>query len=293
MQLTNKLGLPAPLVKAVSRPRPVYGPKTVSVTTLARPAQINGLEHLHDEEITEDASDRIWALMGTLLHDMLERHAEGLEDTIAEQRLDIQVGGWTVTGKYDLSEFILDGIMLSDWKFTSIYSLKENEPVKPEWEAQINCYAELVRQAGRGVHMAQIVVIGRDWSKLRAKRESDYPQKAVIVKPVNLWESSRVLQYLAEKVKLYEAALKGDWPECTPEERWAKPDQWAIMKRGNKKATKLCDDEDQAKRWIGNNIADGYAHQYHIDLRPGQSTRCESYCGVAQFCRQYQEEIKQ
>src|SRR5262245_59885962 len=117
MLITNDLNLPAPLVKAVSSPRPQYGPKTVSVTALVQPPQIQGLLNRHDAELSEDAADRLWMLMGTLLHDVLERHAEGLEDTIAEQRLEIQIEGWTVTGKYDLSEFILDGETLTDWKF--------------------------------------------------------------------------------------------------------------------------------------------------------------------------------
>lgn len=287
MKLTNYLGLPAPLVKAVSRPRPQYGPKTVSVTTLIRPPQITGLEQQYDNSISEDAADRLWALMGTLLHDVLEAHAQGLENTIAEQRLDIQIAGWTITGKYDLSEFILDNEDLSDWKFTSIYALKEKEPVKPEWAAQLNCYAELLRQKGRKVSSAQIVAIGRDWSKRRARREADYPQKAVLIKPVSLWTSEEVLTYLTERIRLYEAALEGQWPECTPEERWERPSLYAIMKRGNKKATKLCDDEAQANRWIDNNVADSHVHHYRIEPRPGESIRCESYCSVSQFCPQW------
>jgi hypothetical protein len=287
MKLTNRLGLPAPLVKAISRPRPQYGPKTVSITTLIRPAQITGLEHQHEDNISEDAADRLWALMGTLLHDVLEGHAQGLENTIAEQRLEMLLAGWTITGKYDLTEFILDNEDLSDWKFTSIYALKEKEPVKSEWEAQLNGYAELLRQQGRTVTSAKIVAIGRDWSKRRAARESDYPQKAVLIKPVELWPSERVLGYFTKRVRLYEAALKGEWPECSPDERWARPSQFAIMKKGNKKATKLCDDEAQANRWIDNNIADGHAHHYRVEPRPGESIRCESYCSVSQFCPQW------
>lgn len=285
MRITNNLGLPEPLVKAVTGPRPKYGPKTVSVTTLARPARITGLEHAHGDEIVEDAADRLWALMGTLLHDVLEKHAEGLEDTIAEQRLNIEVGGWTVTGKYDLSEFILDGETLSDWKFTSIYSLKDNE-VKPEWAFQINAYTELLKQAGRIVGTAQIVAIGRDWSKRKAERERDYPQKAVTVKPVPLWSSEKTLSILAERVRLYETALKGEWPECSPEERWARPDTWAIMKRGNKKASKLLYSEADARSWLKNIL--GANGAYSIQKRDGESIRCASYCPVLKFCKQGQ-----
>lgn len=286
MRITNHTGLPEPLVKAVDVPPRIYPPKTVSVTTLTRPAQIQGLTKLHDDQITEDAADRMWALLGTLLHDVLERHARGLQDTIAEQRLELEIDDWTITGQYDLSELILEGETLTDWKLTSIYALKESD-AKPEWEAQLNCYAALLKHHGRNVTKAQIVAIGRDWSKMRAKREPDYPQKGVVIKPVTLWEPNKVYAYMKHRLMLHKNAQAGIWPDCTPEERWERPAKWAIMKKGNKKATKLCDDSSEAKRWIDNNVADSHLHLYNIEERPGQSIRCESYCAVSEFCRQY------
>lgn len=287
MRITNYTGLPEPLVKAVDVPQRVYPPNTVSVTTLTRPAQIQGLTKLHYDKITEDASDRMWALLGTLLHDVLERHAKGLEDTIAEQRLELQIDDWTITGQYDLSELILEGEELTDWKLTSIFSLNEKEPVKPEWEAQLNCYAALLKHHGRNVTKLQIVAIGRDWSKMRAKREPDYPQKGVVIKPVPLWEPNKVYAYIKHRLMLHKDAQAGIWPDCTAEERWERPAKWAIMKKGNKKATKLCDDELETKRWLNNNIADSHLHLYSTEQRLGQSIRCESYCPVSQFCPQW------
>lgn len=286
MKITNNTGLPEPLVKAVDAPPRTYPPNTVSVTTLTRPAQIQGLTKLHYDDITEDAADRMWALLGTLLHDILERHARDLQDTIAEQRLELQIDDWTITGQYDLSELILEGETLTDWKLTSIYSLKDNY-AKPEWEAQLNCYAALLKHHGRNVTKAQIIAIGRDWSKMRAKREPDYPQKGVVIKPIPLWEPDKVYAYIRHRLMLHKDAQEGIWPDCTPEERWERPAKWAIMKKGNKKATKLCDDELEAKRWINNNIADSHAHLHSIQHRPGQSIRCESYCPVSQFCSQW------
>jgi len=184
-------------------------PNRIGVTSLTQPPQLRALTIRYDNELTEDCSDRLWALMGSLLHDVLEGYAEGLDNTIAEQKLEIEVDGWTVVGKYDLSEIILEGELLTDWKFTSIYALKPDEPVKSEWEAQINCYAYLLGQHGRTVTQAQIVAIGRDWSKSRAKRESDYPQKAVLIKPVNLWPPEQTLEYIKGRVALHRDAEKG------------------------------------------------------------------------------------
>lgn len=289
MKITNKYNLPAPLVKAVTATRHESDddPNSIRVSGVIQPVQLRALMKRHDSEMEEDASDRIFSLMGTLLHDVLEKSAKNLDDCTTEQALTTEVLGWKVTGHYDLTEFTLDGELLTDWKLTSIYAMKDKN-LKPEWDAQVNIYAELLRLSGKIVSKAQIVAIGRDWSKSRAAREPDYPQRQVIIKPVTLWPSETVHAYLTERVALHQRAdREGVWPECTPEERWARPAQVAIMKKGNKKATKLCDDETQANRWINNNVADSHAHLYYLEPRPGESIRCASYCPVSQFCSQW------
>lgn len=239
---------------------------------------------LHDSQIEEDAADRIFSLMGTLLHDVLEKSAKSFDHCTTEEALTTEILGWKVTGHYDLTEFVLDGELLTDWKFTSVYAMKDKE-LKPEWDAQVNIYAELLRLSGKIVSKAQVVAIGRDWSRSRAARESDYPQRQVIIKPVLLWSSEKVNAYLHERIALHQQAdREGVWPECTEEERWARPAKWAIMKKGNKKATKLCDSEQDAKGWLDQIL--GGKNMYSIDYRPGESIRCQSYCPVAQFCQQ-------
>lgn len=277
MIITNSLGLPEPLVRAVTPQPRVRQPKRISVTELTLPPQLRGLLLKHEKEIQEDAADRIFALLGTLLHDVLEDHAKGLVDTIAEQKLEIQVNDWTVVGKYDLYRFVLDGEVLTDWKLTSVYSLKDDN--KPEWEAQINIYAEILRQYGRLVRKAQIIPIGRDWSKRKAMFDKSYPQTQVIVKPVKLWTSDEVMIYIRERIALHEQAESGNWPECTPQERWARDPVFAIMKHGQKRAVKLCDSYSAAEKLLARN--------QFIQERPGESIRCEMYCAVSAYCKQY------
>lgn len=288
MRITNNLNLPLPLVKAVTQTRHEsdLAPNTIRVSELIQPPQLRALARRHDAEITEDASDRIWSLLGTLLHDILEKNAKGLENHVTEEELSIEVNGWKVVGHYDLIELVLDGEVLTDWKLTSIYALKEREAVKPEWEAQINIYAELLRRVGRPVAKGQIVAIGRDWSKSRAKRERDYPQKQVLIKPVRLWNSETIDNYLKERVQLHENALVfGVWPDCTDEERWAKPDIYALHKKGQKKAVKLFEIEKDAEGWLEQIL--GGQKNYYIDKRKGESTRCAGYCPVSSKCAQW------
>ncbi|HEU4509047.1 MAG TPA: hypothetical protein VFR78_12450 [Pyrinomonadaceae bacterium] len=289
MKITNKYNLPAPLVKAVTATRHESDddPNSIRVSGVIQPVQLRALMKRHDDEIEEDAADRIFSLMGTLLHDILEKNAKDFDHCTTEEALTTEVLGWKITGHYDLSEFTLDGELLTDWKLTSVYAMKDKN-LKPEWDAQVNIYAELQRLTGKTVSRAQIVAIGRDWSKSKASREADYPQRQVIIKPVTLWPSDKVNDYLRERVAMHQRAdREGVWPECTEEERWARPAKWAIMKKGNKKATKLCYDDAEAQRWLDNNIADSHLHLYSVEHRPGESVRCESYCPVSEFCPQW------
>jgi len=281
MKITNHLNLPEPLVRAVTRHPRQHRPNVISVTELIQPPQIRALTLAHGSEISEDASDRIWALLGTLLHGVLERNAKGLKDTIAEETLEADVLGWKVIGHYDLSEMVLDGETLTDWKLTSVWAVKDG--IKAEWEQQLNCYAQLIRLTGRYVDQLQIVAIGRDWSKSKAQFDPSYPQQQVQIFSVPLWTPEQATEFLEERVALHQEAMKGNYPECTPQERWARETEWAVMKKGQKKAVKLYLNQDLAMR----HAAGG--KDLSVVERRGVSVRCESYCAVAPFCKQYQE----
>lgn len=277
MKITNQNSLPEPLVRAVSRHPREDKPDRISVTELIQPPQIRALSKKHDSELSEDASDRIWSLLGTLLHHALEQSAQGLKNLISEGELSTEVFSWTVVGHYDLSELLFDGELLTDYKLTSVWAVREG--IKPEWEAQLNLYAELLRRSGRAVSALQLVAIGRDWSLQKARFDSQYPQQQVQVFPVRLWTPEEAGRYLEDRVLLHQQALQGVWPDCSEEERWARPTQWALMKKGQKRATKLYDSYAAAERNRGG------AH--FIQERPGESVRCASYCHVSSFCPQW------
>lgn len=85
--LTNNYNLPAPLVDAVAvDTHPVAG--GISVTEMWKPPQIRQLKRLHD--IEEDALDRIWALLGTAAHVIVERaNIQGSQLRYAMETLSI------------------------------------------------------------------------------------------------------------------------------------------------------------------------------------------------------------
>lgn len=278
MNITNLNKLPEPLVRAVSRHPRENLPDRISVTELIQPPQLRALSRKHDEQLSEDASDRIWSLLGTLLHHALEQNAHGLKNLISEGELSTRVLDWTVVGHYDLSEMLLDGELLTDYKLTSVWAVREG--IKPEWEAQLNLYAELLRRSARPVSALQLVAIGRDWSLQKARFDSQYPQQQVQVFPVRLWTPDEASEYLEQRVRLHQYATRHDkWIDCSEEERWARPTQWALMKKGQKRAVKLYDSLAAAER------NRGAAH--YIQERPGESVRCASYCPVSSHCPQW------
>jgi len=274
---TNNYNLPDALASALSADW-YSQPGHISVTGLIQPPRIRQLSIRHADFVEEDVSDRIWALLGSAVHDILQR-AE--TDGMQEQRLSMNVLGWQVTGQADLME----GGVLSDYKVTSVWAAIGG--VKPEWEAQLNCYAALMLHHGVMVQDAQIVCIYRDWSKGRAKQGGDYPKIPAGVLRVPLWSHDNTEAYIVNRVHLHQNAvtLPDDaLPICTPEERWERPATYAVMKKGRKSAVRVLDNQEAAATMAAEKGADHY-----VEFRPGESIRCADYCPVNRWCDFYNE----
>ncbi len=274
MKVTNKFNLPEPIVEAVANDGYSSGDADMSVTTLLGPPRKAALDHAHADELVEDASDRIWSLLGQSIHTILER---ANKTGIAERRLSITIEGWKISGGMDL---VCKDHVLSDYKTVTAYKFKGGgAPI--EYEQQLNCYAEILRQNGEEVAGLQIVGILRDWSKLEARRDANYPQSQVIVVSVPMWTRERAQAFLLERVILHKQA-RISLPECTGEERWARPTVYALMKKGRKTAVKLYDKENDAAAHASTG-ADIY-----VQTRVGESIRCSAYCSASKWCTQFQ-----
>lgn len=99
MKLTNRLNLPRSIEQAVRNDRYSRGDAHISVTGMIAPARKRALEAAHADEITEDVSERIWALMGQIAHGILARADE--DPAITEERLFIERHGWRISGSFD------------------------------------------------------------------------------------------------------------------------------------------------------------------------------------------------
>ena len=89
MILTNKLNLPQPFVDAATNDHE-YTEGRYSVTELLGGTCEAILKRRHDSEITEDVSQRIWAVFGTAVHKVLQE-AEATETQLQENWMSVPI----------------------------------------------------------------------------------------------------------------------------------------------------------------------------------------------------------
>src|SRR3990167_6206862 len=279
IHVTNRAGLPDAIVRAIEHDGYSRGDADISTTQLIDPPRKVALTEAHYSELTEDASDRIWSLIGQAVHTILERADRAALAERLSMTVTTDLGTWKLSGHTDSITVNpqSDAWEITDYKLTSAYVLTHP---RPEWDAQLNVYAELLRQQGFKVSSVRIVAILRDWSKLEAARDLSYPQTQVATVYVPLWSQDTTLAYIHDRVRLHQQA-RVDLPDCTPEERWQKSDTYAVMKPGRKSALRVLPTEAEALSWM---TANAPANGAQIVKRPGEAIRCVHYCIAAPVC---------
>jgi hypothetical protein len=283
MRITNNANLPEAIVRAVTYDDYDYEDAgDISASGLIKPPRMRWLEKRHDDEIVVDAADLIWRMIGSIGHKILERAAD--PNTLYEERLTTTVLGWVVTGKFDVLHE-KNGLGIDDFKFTSVWAVKDE---KKDWTAQLNVYAWLAKLFGFDIERLRITAVLRDHSKPKAAKEPDYPQVQVVVREVPLWSVEKQEQYITDRVQFHRVTeiLPDNYlPDCTDNERWARPDTFAVLKKkGAKRAVRVLPTHEDALEWAFDRKLD----DYHIEHRPGNKTvRCDHYCDVKKFCNQY------
>lgn len=277
---TNLHNIDPAIARAITED-PFYGTPDcdITVTALIRPPQIAWLEQTHADEISEDVSDRLWMLLGQAAHEVLAAGAG--DDDLVEERLFVDVEGWKVGGKADA--YRADAQQIVDYKVTSVYSFLLGD--KPEWEAQLNFYAHLWRQNGFPVKRLTIAAILRDWQRRAAADREDYPNIPFLSVDVDVWPDELAAEKMALAVREHKAARLGNPRPCRDDERWAKPEKWAAMKRGQKRAVRLLDSEEAAAAFV----EEKKPLPLSIQHRPGEQVRCGGYCAARPWCKQADE----
>lgn len=284
MKLTNKFGLPDPVVRALTRSEYSKGDSNRSITQLIDSPRVRILRQEHWDDLEEDVSEKMWAVMGTAAHKMFEDTAD--EKHVSEERLYTEIDGWVISGAIDVQKIENDGIVVMDYKTTSVWSVILG---KSQWEYQLNCYAALVRRVKNvPVKGLKVIAILRDWRSKDAEEKPDYPRAPIVEVDIPMWTEEQQDAYLKERVALHQKAefdrLTGvELPYCSDDERWIKESKWALKRKGQKRAVKVFDNEPDAIAAVQDGM--------EVEFRRGEATRCKAnWCRVSAWCSQYQAE---
>jgi len=288
LKITNKHNVPETLVALASRDYYSKGKSDYSVTEIISPPRIQRLRRQHHDKMEQDVSDMLWQLLGSALHVVAERGVA--EGHITEERLITEIDGVRLSGAIDIQKVESDGVIITDYKFTSAWALRQD---KPEWEAQQNIYAWLVETVKKQrVKSIQICALIRDWSRREASVKPDYPQAPIQVLELPLWASERTEQYIRERIEAHRMSkVQADWgdelPPCTDDERWVRETKYAVKREGRKTAIRVFDTQHEADELAAK-------EKGYVEIRNGEPVRCTgNFCGVAQWCSQYQQSLKE
>lgn len=310
IKITNIHNLPVAIVNAVSNNIQKPSKNVIRVSELINAPKPKELRMKHWNEITEDVSERLWSLLGQSMHHILESGAP--ENAFREERLSSKIDGVTISGQSDLW---YEGD-IEDYKTTSVYSFLLG--IKPEWIAQLNVYRWLWTKAGFHTKSLKIHAILRDWVRSKALTDPNYPQIHWMTVDIPMWTLEETEIYIRKRIALHKL---NPAPDCTDEEKWARPTTYAVIEEGAKRAKRVCSTLAEAKMWIKQNSkwyividekkaipsfyvmkkglkkhkadcktlekAEAFIKKYEtlkIDIRKGVNVKCEGYCNVSQWC---------
>ncbi len=276
MTLTNKKGLPHGFVAACSTEQHNKAWE-LSATTLLKGVKEIILTRRYWNDIEDDVSNRVWAVFGTAVHALLEKEGD---NEFTEETLKTEAPGFTVTGTID--NYNMETGTITDYKTASVWKVQFRD--FSDWKKQGLTYAWLCRKNGLPAKKCRFVALLKDHSKTQARRNPEYPQEPVYVYEFDVTDKDiaeteiRIEEKVVE-VFSYLLLEEEDIPDCTKEERWAKDDTWAVMKKGRKSAVRVFPSEAEAEA-----MAETLGAGHYVEFRQGVSTKCLDYCPVRAFC---------
>lgn len=286
MIITNKLNMPDAFVKAIQNSRH-NADKCLSATTLLKGTKEIILTDRHFDEITIDASDEVWAVFGTAVHTILE-HQE--DEAFKEESFSVDVLDYKVTGKVD--RYDMKHETIEDWKTASVWKVIFQD--FEDWKRQGLIYAWLLKQSGLNVRHIRFIALLKDHSKSEAKKKADYPQEPVYIYEFDPTPEDMTSIEVYIKDKVFDVSQNvekadNDIPECSPDQRWATPTKWAVMKEGRKTAVKVCETQEEAEKFIDD--LEKEKDKHYVEERKGQDKKCSDYCACCEFCSYLKSEV--
>lgn len=236
MKLTNRNNYPPELAGALEDAMcaPHAWP---SVTTLQKPLLQTILEYRHREEIVRDVEDGAEAADGSAMHAWIHAAAvkRGMKDMSEMGLRYVTHEGHELRGTADMVTFLDPGnCIVRDYKTTKAYKIYlalTTSEARKEWEAQLNCYAFMLRAAGIPVKALEVQAWARDWERPpvqgripwkysdRTRMGTNYPGKWTRI-PLELWDYEDQRAYVEDRLWiLMQHVAHADIPGIC-EDRW-------------------------------------------------------------------------
>lgn len=286
MRITNKFNLPESIVQFNQNAVYNSGKSNITCTQLIDSPRIVQLRKKHQNELEQDISEMLWMIMGTAMHSIFD--SVKVEGTITEERLFTQLHGWDISGAIDSQIMEPDGIIIGDYKFTSVWAVMND---KPDWEYQLNIYAWLVEVVKKmPVKALRIYAMCRDWQRRDVGKEG-YPDTPLVTVEVPLWPLAQRQAYVEARLQQHadadtDVTLGTELAKCTAEDQWRRKETYAVMRNKNMaRAWRVFDTNDAAIAFAAEN------KDVTVITRPAEPIRCKNnFCRVSQFCSQFKEE---
>jgi len=282
----------------------------ISITTLIDPPLIRQLKMKHWDELEQDVRNLQHAALGTMIHYVFEKYYEPKKYVLLEERMELDIGGMTLSGQFDRIEFgkeeeidifCLEGKegTLVDIKSVGVFGMNEEKMHK--WFTQVNIYRYLVWKIKKiDIKNAYVFVVNRDWRNSETKKKnksgkimhSSYPTCMFDRLEVPLVSYDRAEKKIKELVATHLQANKDqeNTVVCSPKERWSDEFKYAVMKEGDKISTKNYLDKKEAQDHVNLLIKEGI--NARVEDRPPsrENVRCiNNWCGVSSVCSYYQK----
>lgn len=262
---------PSPFIRAIKDDAYTKGESQFSVTQLLSPPQRTWLATKMQRE--ESPYGQFHSLLGKAMHYILETYADANNGELSEQRMHAEIMGIKVSGQLDFHE----NKTIFDYKLTGGIQ----EKAKPEHYLQVQMNGYLAELNGLEVEHVAVLYIQRDWSYLQSTFNPAYPKTPfkIFLHP---YEPQEAIEAFGTTVADHLKASLGQPRECTPTEQWAKSDTFALMKPDAKRASKVCLSMEEA-------LKEQKPGQI-IQVRKGEKTYCNSFCGFKEICPQFARE---
>jgi len=184
----------------------------------------------------------------------------------------------TIVGTPDILD--LKGRRVIDVKLTNV--AKGYSKGDPAHKLQTYIYAWMAYKTYEvKIETCELWYFYKDHTLSRAMRERRYTQSPCEVFTYPALDPEEVRNTIKERLCEFLVAVHSGVPPavCSPEDRWAKSDQYKVVKKGARRATRVYKDPAEAREHASQK------EDLRVKAVPGDAAvRCRDWCDVAAWC---------